>query len=77
MSRYFTVEQWYNSVPDLNVREKLFTNVEPHVLRDSSTEDLPDAICEGFTLRNSPEGYDYWLDMMDKLNFLKIKPEYL
>jgi hypothetical protein len=66
-----TIKEWYTELP-ANVQEKALNNLSNDA-GEVMTIDLFDAICQGFTWSNSPEGEEYWKRIVKPLLIPHIK----
>lgn len=65
-----TVREWFEELPD-GIREKAIfngDNDEPNTM-DSTEYKLSLAISGGFVWSRTPEGGEFWLDVVDKLKY--------
>ena len=61
-----TVEEWFHTVQDEDIKKKLFKNTEQHRLLNKEIN-LKEAIYSAFIFNESPEGDDYWYDTIEYL----------
>lgn len=71
MIKYYTQTQWWNSVPDLNVRKNLLSNSKKTLIE--CHWDFKDILSNSFDWSSTEEGTDYWILVYYRYQHLKIK----
>jgi hypothetical protein len=61
-----TIREWLEELPEPH-RTQAINNAEKYDMIDISVDSLIDAIGQGFIWRESPEGGNYWVDLIIKL----------
>lgn len=67
-----TIEDWYNQVPDLNLRKRLSELIDRRS-REEEIDSLVGAIGGGFTWTKTPEGSQYWKNIIFRYRDFKPK----
>lgn len=72
-SSSYTVQEWFNSIPDLNIRKTLFEYSYRERLKISYSK-CSDAIMRSTPLfRDLPNGSIFWINVTRSYSDLKIK----
>lgn len=74
MNKYRVID-WFKSVEDQGLRNKLLNNVEEHY-ENTNVVSLSEAISLGFIWDESPEGEQYWQIEAQKANNNEIRLNY-
>lgn len=69
-----TIKEWLETLPEPYREQALNNSKEMNITLNSKVERLTSAISFSFIWSNSPEGFDYWWDLIKELKGIKPKP---
>lgn len=69
----YTVDQWYQSIPDLNVRKLIYYNVNPDKLSESCHTFEGAMFCQSRAWSEMYGGIRFWQKVYTRYKYLKLK----